>query len=275
MESSRDDLMTIGRFARASRLSVKALRLYARKGLLSPSYIDPSNGYRYYGRDQLREARKILLLRGIGMPLGEIRKVLQSENDVAKTLLEGYWRSEVEKQSVRSQVVAYLQAYLEGEEGSMSFTVKSKRLSEMSTISVTRRVSIEDLPGYLTSTIERLQNRVRSQSSKSAGPPVVRYHGQVNEDSDGPVEVCLPVNEPIAIEDDMELKEWPEVDVAYTVVTRRQGMFPEVLGAYDACHDWIRARGARFDGSPMEIYAYDPEEGGLDDPFFEVAWAYR
>jgi DNA-binding transcriptional MerR regulator len=275
MDPKRDDLMTIGRFARASRLSVKALRLYARKGLLPPSYIDPSNGYRYYDRDQLRQVRKILLLRRVGMPLEMIRELLDSESEAAKVLLERYWRSEVEKQSVRSQVVAYLQAYLEGEERGMSFTVKSKRLPEMSTISVAQQVSIEDLPNYLTSTIERLQNMVRSQGSKSAGPPIVRYHGQVNEDSDGPVEVCLPINKPIEIDDDLELKEWPEVDVAYTMVTKRQGMFPEVLGAYDACHDWIRERGARFEGSPMEIYAYDPEEGGLDDPFFEVAWAYR
>jgi DNA-binding transcriptional MerR regulator len=275
MASKSDDLMTIGRFARVSRLSVKALRLYARKGLLSPLHVDASSGYRYYDRSQLREARKILLLRRVGMPLEGIRKLLNSKGDVAKGLLEDYWRNEVEGQAVRGQVVAYLRSYLEGEEHSMAFNVKPKRLPAMTTISVTQRVCIEELPAYLSSTIDRLQNMVRSQGLKSAGAPVVRYHGEVNEDCDGPVEVCLPVTDLVELDEDVALKEWPAVDVAYTVVTRRQGMFPEVLGAYDACFDWIRERGAKLEGAPMEIYPYDPEDGGLDDPFFEVAWAYR
>ena len=39
---------SIGEFARRSRLSPKALRLYDRLGLLSPAWIDPDSGYRWY-----------------------------------------------------------------------------------------------------------------------------------------------------------------------------------------------------------------------------------
>ena len=42
-----DDLLPIGRFARATRLSVKALRHYDELGLLRPAFVDPSSGYRY------------------------------------------------------------------------------------------------------------------------------------------------------------------------------------------------------------------------------------
>lgn len=266
--------MTIGRFAKAARLSVKALRLYARKGLLPPLYIDPSNGYRYYGRSQLVRARKILLLRGIGMPLEQIRELLSSEKDAAQAILTDFWSHQENRHHARAVTVAYLQSYLEGEEKKMSFTVQSKSLPEMKMISVVKRVGIEDLPTYLSSTIDRLKKIARLHGS-AAGPPIARYHGEVNEDSDGPVEVCLPVSSPVDLPEDVELKTWPTVEVAYTVVTRRQGMFPEVLGAYDACYEWIRAHNRTYGGSPMEIYPYDPEEGGLDDPFFEVAWAYR
>lgn len=49
------DLIPIGRFSQMSRLSIKALRLYADQGLLAPAWIDPATGYRYY-RERL-EAR--------------------------------------------------------------------------------------------------------------------------------------------------------------------------------------------------------------------------
>jgi len=50
------DLMPIGRFSRACRLSIKALRHYDELGLLRPAFIDARSGYRYYGREQARTA---------------------------------------------------------------------------------------------------------------------------------------------------------------------------------------------------------------------------
>ena len=43
------DLLSIGAFAQRTRLSHKALRLYAELGLLPPARIDPETGYRFYG----------------------------------------------------------------------------------------------------------------------------------------------------------------------------------------------------------------------------------
>lgn len=40
------ELLTIGAFSRASRLSPKALRLYDSLGLLAPAYVDELSGYR-------------------------------------------------------------------------------------------------------------------------------------------------------------------------------------------------------------------------------------
>jgi hypothetical protein len=50
----RDDLLPIGRLARLSRLSIKALRVYEREQLLIPAWTDPHNGYRYYAPAQVR-----------------------------------------------------------------------------------------------------------------------------------------------------------------------------------------------------------------------------
>ena len=69
-------LFTIGSFATATRLSLKALRLYNQLGLLMPRYVDPETGYRYYHADQLDHGRLIRMLRAMEMPLAAIRQVL-------------------------------------------------------------------------------------------------------------------------------------------------------------------------------------------------------
>jgi hypothetical protein len=56
-------LMTIGAFARASRLSPKALRLYDDLGLLTPTHVAPTTGYRFYEQGQLERAWLVAWLR--------------------------------------------------------------------------------------------------------------------------------------------------------------------------------------------------------------------
>jgi DNA-binding transcriptional MerR regulator len=74
-----DELLTIGRFARLTGLSVDTLRHYDEVGLLSPASVDPASGYRHYHRQQARRARQIRMLRWNGLPIEEIRQVIADE----------------------------------------------------------------------------------------------------------------------------------------------------------------------------------------------------
>jgi DNA-binding transcriptional MerR regulator len=51
--------LSIGEFARRSRLSVKALRLYDERGVLVPARVDEASGYRYYDAAQLEAAQLV------------------------------------------------------------------------------------------------------------------------------------------------------------------------------------------------------------------------
>ena len=46
-------LFTVGEMAKLSNISKQTLIFYDRKGVFSPNYVDPDNGYRYYSADQL------------------------------------------------------------------------------------------------------------------------------------------------------------------------------------------------------------------------------
>lgn len=72
---------SIGATARASGLTVSALRFYDGAGVLVPAHVDPHSGYRRYGPDQLVVARLVASLRRVGMPLAAIREVLEHRHD--------------------------------------------------------------------------------------------------------------------------------------------------------------------------------------------------
>ena len=73
-----EQLLTIGVFARRSRLSPKALRLYERLGLLTPAHVDEGNGYRRYRESQLETARLIAMLRRLDMPLASVAEIVEA-----------------------------------------------------------------------------------------------------------------------------------------------------------------------------------------------------
>ena len=77
------DLMSIGEFARRSRLSPKALRLYDELGLLTLARVDDHSEYRYYSASQLDRTRLIAALRQLQIPLAEIKSIVSLEPDAA------------------------------------------------------------------------------------------------------------------------------------------------------------------------------------------------
>ncbi|MEU3224654.1 MerR family transcriptional regulator [Streptomyces sp. NPDC006976] len=101
-------LVTIGAFARLSRLSAKALRRYDELGLLPPALVDPVNGYRYYDPAQVRAARLVAWLRRIGMPLARIREVIALDSGAAAAAIRAYWAQIEAETAARRDLAAFL-----------------------------------------------------------------------------------------------------------------------------------------------------------------------
>ncbi|MEU6254233.1 MerR family transcriptional regulator [Streptomyces sp. NPDC047043] len=106
------NLLTIGAFAKASRLSPKALRLYDELDLLRPARVDPDTGYRYYAVGQLERARLVAWLRRIGMPLARIREVCALEPAAAAREIRAYWARVEAETAVRRDLAAFLVDHL-------------------------------------------------------------------------------------------------------------------------------------------------------------------
>jgi DNA-binding transcriptional MerR regulator len=96
-----DDLLSIGRFARLTGLSVGALRHYDELDLLPPADIDRFSGYRRYRRVQLETARTIARLRDLELPLDAIREVLALDDPAAQRRVIAAHRARIEARSNR------------------------------------------------------------------------------------------------------------------------------------------------------------------------------
>src|SRR5690606_17795691 len=104
--------MSIGVFARRSRLSMRALRLSDQQGLLQPARLDPPNGYRWYRESQLRVARLIALLRQLDMPLAEVAEVVNAGPTRGAAALTDFWNRVERRIAGQRQLVELLRAGL-------------------------------------------------------------------------------------------------------------------------------------------------------------------
>ncbi|WP_149549799.1 MerR family transcriptional regulator [Streptomyces marokkonensis] len=119
------EMLTIGAFAKACRLSPKALRLYDELDLLRPARVDPDTGYRYYAAEQLEQARLVAWLRRLGMPLAEIRRVRSLDDGAAAAEIRAYWARVEAETAVRRDLAAFLVDHL---------TEESRRDTAMTTM---------------------------------------------------------------------------------------------------------------------------------------------
>ena len=186
-------LVSIGEFARLSRLSPKALRLYDELELLPPARVDPDSGYRFYDLGQLDRARLVSALRQIGVPLAQIKPILGlAPGDAAERVAE-FW-SEIESDhDNRAELARRLVDRLNGKRSTM-YEVKTREIPERSLLCLKRHV--DGYPGVWAlgkEFIALMKERPVPQMDGRAGAAFLIYHGEVNEDSDGPVEWCRPI----------------------------------------------------------------------------------
>jgi len=85
------NLLSIGEMAKISGASIYSLRYYERINILSPAYIDPESGYRYYTLDQSYFINIIKLCVEYDIPLKELTKFVDKDSylDIATLLSYG------------------------------------------------------------------------------------------------------------------------------------------------------------------------------------------
>src|ERR1700691_3169287 len=187
--------MSIGEFARLSRLSAKALRLYDELGLLPPAQVAPDSGYRWYGGGQLDNARLVASLRQIGVPLAQIQLILSLEPEAPAAQVGAYWSGAEADHAARRDLAGYLVDRLAGKRNVM-YEVAVRDIPARSLLCLLRHASnhqeVWAMGKKVIGMLKAQPLQVR-RIEGVAGAAFVVYYGEVNQDSDGQVEFCWPV----------------------------------------------------------------------------------
>ena len=269
MSQPSKEMLTIGAFSRRSRLSLKALRLYDEMALLRPAVVDPDNGYRYYREDQLELGRLIGLLRRLEMPLVQIAEVVSLEGTAAVKSIGTYWHGVEADLRTKRRLVRYLIGYLSGK-GVTMFEVETRQIPDQQVASIERKVLVGDLSAFIDEGMNAVFDLL-GEAGAETGIPFVVYHGEVNVDSDGPVEVCVPYVGQVEPRGEIRLRLEPAHTEAFTRITKAQVAFPGILEAYEAVEKWAAQNGRRPAGAPREVYFADWNAARDDDPAADIA----
>lgn len=265
-----DELVTIGVFARRSRLSMKALRLYERHGLLVPARVDGQTGYRYYREQQLGQARLIAQLRRLDMPLADVAAVLAESGPGRAALLKSYWAQVEQRVASQRELAAHLGMRLSGADP-VGGEVRERVQPECVVLTEKRRIGVDDLAGWLSEAMWRLACSA-GEFGGMVGPQFVVYHGEVNQDSDGPVEICTPIDPAVDVGGAVSVRREPAHREVYLRLRKAQVGYPQILSAYDSLAAWIAREGLPSSAPPREIYFTDFGSAAATDEVCDVAF---
>ncbi|WP_091672966.1 DNA polymerase III subunit beta family protein [Micromonospora auratinigra] len=133
-------MRSIGELARASGLTVSALRFYDRSGVLVPVLVDPATGYRWYADDQVAPARLVAGLRRVGMPLAGIADALRHRHQpaVVHRLLDAHLRRLEDGLTDARRELSRIRALLDPEENPVTTRIALSRADLAAAVAAVR-----------------------------------------------------------------------------------------------------------------------------------------
>jgi DNA-binding transcriptional MerR regulator len=265
------ELLTIGAFARLAHLSPKALRLYDRLALLSPVRVDPETGYRWYSPDQLGRARRVALLRRLDMPLARISQVLDLAPADAAVALAEYWHEQERAVAAKRELVGFLINQLNGKRTTM-YEVLVRELPARALLTLSKHLTADQIGEFAGPLFGRFGGAV-PRPDGIAGAPFLRYHGEVTEDSDGPVDFCCPVD---TSEIDDVVSRFPEMKAdtepagreAYIRVPKSE-MWTSL--GFESLQQWLTENNEKPVGEVRQIFLTDPATVADDEIVFQLS----
>lgn len=236
--------MSIGRFARATRLTVKALRHYDEIGLLRPASIDRRTGYRSYAPEQVRDAVTIATLRALDVPLATIAKVLRDPRSMQAALEAEKARIEREIAD-RQRAVRGLDRVMRGA-APITYEVSLRTEPARCVAIVRATTSAEDLEADTT----RLVRESLATVPGARDPVMAILHASIDDETI-PIEIAVTVDDGITM---------PATRCA---LVRHVGPYSELAHAHHALWAWADANDVPA-GPIREIYVNDPDEVAPD-----------
>ena len=142
-----EHLMKIGEIAAFFNVSVKAVRIYEKKGIIRPARIDKQTGYRYYTADRVQQLNALIELKGLGFSLNEIREIMQGKGMDSRRLTECLLQKKMrwkESISAAENKISELDSIIQRLSGSRDTEEMSEMTEEERAWYLVKMVCVED-----------------------------------------------------------------------------------------------------------------------------------
>ena len=153
----------------------------------------------------------------------------------------------------------------------MSLEVNVKQIAPQQVLSVTHHIKVNKLDDTIRESLDAMYGILKEQKVEAANAPFGIFHGAINDQEDGPIEICLPVPGQVKGKGDVQVKRLQGGDAACVMMLGAQTDFPAILGAYDAAADWIQKNDYQMAESPREIWHSGPGQ----DAKMEIVWLLK
>lgn len=177
-------MMTIGEFALCTGLSVKALRFYDERGLLTPADVDPYSGYRRYSASQLRTATTIRILRTAGLGVEDVRTALD-EPDRLDELLRNHAADTARRRSLEDRAMELGRGLLknsgDGDGKANDTRIQFRTMEATPWAAVVQRlhldVDLSEVDAVVDQTEDQIEQLVDALHSAGIGPVGIGWTG--------------------------------------------------------------------------------------------------
>jgi len=271
-------MFKIGDFSRIGQVSVRMLRHYDKLGLLTPSYTDPSSGYRYYTIDQLARLHRIVALNDLGLTLAQIAGLLQSDGGLPLDQLRGMLvvreaqlAQELREKQLQLASVAARLAQLEQEGRPSPYEIVVKPLAPAAVAGIRQLVpTVGQMGDYCRMMYERLYAGLARYRLASLDAEITLYHNQEYVDAELDVETAVSLD-PRALErppadERIAFHELPGAEIAAALVF--EGAYAEAAAAVLALLAWVGQHDHTLAGPLRELHRSGPAHvgGRLQEP---------
>ncbi len=264
--------LSIGEFARATFLSVKALRHYHDVGILEPVLIDPATGYRNYGTEQVPVAQMIRRLRQLEMPLDDIRAVVATPDDARRsTAILGHLER-MEDQLQRTQdAIHALRSLLEQPRPT---ELQYRFEPACRAVAVRERVELRECEAWTTQALVGIARALRREGLVPAGPPGALLAGELFERDIGEVTAFVAVGPDVARTP--ASFEFIEVPASAVAVMTHTGPYSQICHTYGALGTLVALREEGMYGPTREYFLVTPADTADASSYrTEVCWPVR
>jgi DNA-binding transcriptional MerR regulator len=241
-------MLSIGDFAKATHLSVTTLRYYHDASLLEPAEIDPHSGYRRYDVDQIGTAHVIRRFRDLGMPVEDVRAVLQATDLGTRNDLIARHLRRMEEDFDRIQAaVSSLRDLLE--HPVVDLPVEHRHVPAAPVAAISDTVATAEIGAWLQGALGEMYATASAQGVDDPGMAGGVYGNGLFESEGGDAVVYIPrVLHSVGRVHQLEL---PGVDLA---VVTHSGPEDGIDRAYGALATYVARSALAIDGPVREFY---------------------